>query len=138
MIYILLNIVPILAATLASLAFGAAMSKVLPSSGVGGRRSIGFVAVVFLAEFWLCSILAGALILAPPEAGEWTMALGSAVVIWIGFVVPALVVSLGYRGVPATRIAFHCVHWFAAMFIMALVLKTIGLVPPPGAPGSGG
>ncbi|EAU42201.1 hypothetical protein FP2506_05166 [Fulvimarina pelagi HTCC2506] len=138
MIYIVLNIVPILAATIASLFFGAAVSKAVPSSGVAGRRSIGFIATVFLAEFWLCSILAGALILAPPEAGEWTMALGSAVVIWIGFVVPALVVTLGYRGVPAGRIALHCAHWFGAMLIMALVLKTIGLVPPPGAPGSGG
>lgn len=138
MIYILLNIVPILAATLASVAFGAALSKVVPPSGTANRRSIGFVAIVFLAEFWLCSILAGALILAPPQAGEWTMALGSAVVIWIGFVVPALVVSLGYRGIPAGRIALHCGHWFGAMLIMALVLKSIGLVPPPGAPGASG
>ncbi|MEN3793352.1 DUF1761 domain-containing protein [Fulvimarina sp. MAC3] len=138
MIYIFLNIVPILAATIASLAFGAALAAVVPSSGAGNRRSIGFIAIVFLAEFWLCSILAGALILAPPEAGEWTMALGSAVVIWIGFVVPALVVSLGYRNVSVGRTALHCAHWFGAMFIMALVLKTIGLVPPPGAPGASG
>ncbi|RFC66331.1 DUF1761 family protein [Fulvimarina endophytica] len=134
MIYILLNIVPILAATFASLAIGFVMTKVAN----GARHSVGFYIAAFVAEFWLCSILAGALILAPPQAGEWVMALGSAVVIWIGFVVPALVVSLGHRGESAGRIARDCGHWLVAMFLMALVLKTIGLVPPPGAPGMSG
>jgi hypothetical protein len=48
------------------------------------------LAGVSLAEFWLASILAGALILAPSQAGVWVRALGSAVVILIGFVVAVL------------------------------------------------
>ncbi|MDY8110562.1 DUF1761 domain-containing protein [Fulvimarina sp. 2208YS6-2-32] len=138
MVYIVMNAIPIFAATAASLVFGLLCTRLVASAPEAGTRSTGFLAAAFVAEFWLCAILAGALILAPPEAGEWVMALGSAVVIWIGFVVPALVVTLGYRGVTAGTIALHCGHWLGAMFIMALVLKTIGLVPPPGAPGMTG
>jgi hypothetical protein len=126
-IYILLNAVPILIATLAGLAVGALFRRfsTLP------RPTPGYSAAAFLAEAWFCAILAGALILAPPKAGEWEMALGSAVVIWIGFVVPVLVVSLGVRQVRAGSIAGDAVHWLLVMLVQAVILKSIGLVPPP-------
>ena len=91
MIYIANNAVPILVATLAGLAVGLAF---YPSF-----RSVGGSLTAFVAEFWFAAILAGALILAPAKADPWVMALGTAVVIWLGFVVPALVVTLRARGV---------------------------------------
>ena len=127
MIYILLNAVPILIATLAGLAIGALFRRF---SALPGPRP-GFVVSAFLAEAWFCAILAGALILAPAKAGDWTMAIGSAVVIWIGFVVPVLVVSLGVRQVRAGSIAADAAHWLMVMLVQAVVLKSIGLVPPP-------
>ena len=59
------------------------------------------------------------------------MAIGSAVVIWIGFVVPVLVVSLGVRQVRAGSIAGDAAHWLMVMLVQAVILKSIGLVPPP-------
>ncbi|MEQ8772971.1 MAG: hypothetical protein RIC51_09080, partial [Erythrobacter sp.] len=89
MIYIILNLLPIAAATLVGLAIGLVWLRASDILLPGWRT----LAAAALAEFWLASILAGALILAPPQAGEWVMALGSAVVIWIGFVVPVLWVT---------------------------------------------
>ncbi|MGB7419080.1 MAG: hypothetical protein WA918_07865, partial [Erythrobacter sp.] len=73
MIYILLNVVPIALAMIAGLAIGLVWLR-LSSMLLPGWRTL---AVAGLAQFWLASILAGALILAPDEAGAWIMALGS-------------------------------------------------------------
>ncbi|KAB0682532.1 DUF1761 domain-containing protein [Aureimonas leprariae] len=135
MIYIILNVVPIGLATLAGLLVGFLWVKSL--GGMPERRITPALAVVALvAEFWLASILAGALILAPRQAGEWTMAVGSAVVIWIGFVLPALAVTLLYRRLSARPILGDCAHWLVVMVLQAVVLKSYGLVPPPGTPGA--
>ena len=90
MIYIVLNIGAIAAATVLGLVIGGLWLAAarLP------RPALPVLAGIALAEFWLAAILAGALILAPREAGAWVMALGSTVVIWIGFVVPVLWVTL--------------------------------------------
>lgn len=127
MIYIVLNALPILVATLAGLAVGVLFRRFsdLPSPRPG------FAVSAFVAEAWFCAILAGALILAPAKAGDWTMAIGSAVVIWIGFVVPVLVVSLGVRQVRPGAIASDAAHWLMVMLVQSVILKTIGLVPPP-------
>jgi hypothetical protein len=129
MIYILLNVVPIGAATLLGLAVGAAWLAALRLPWPGG----GMLAGVALAEFWLAAILAGALILAPPEAGPWVMAVGSAVVIWIGFVVPVLGVSFAAYGMGARRMLAAMAYWLAVMVGQAALMQAIGLVPPPGA-----
>ena len=127
MIYILLNAVPILAATLAGLVVGIIYHRIarLP----GGRT--GLLVTTAIAQGWFAAILAGALILAPPEAGEWAMAIGSAVVIWAGFVVPATLVTLRARGLGWGVVAGDCGYWVVVMVVQAVVLKTIGLVPPP-------
>ena len=77
------------------------------------------------------AILAGALILAPAKAGDWTMVIGSAVVIWIGCVVPVCIVTLRARAVAAGAVAADCAYWLVVMLAQAFVLKSIGLVPPP-------
>ena len=91
----------------------------------------GVILAVVVAQAWLCAILAGALILAPSEAGEWTMAIGSAVVIWIGFVAPATIVNHAQRGLSAAAIATDSLAWLAIMVAQAVALTSIGLVPPP-------
>lgn len=127
MIYILLNAGPILAATLAGLVIGWVYHRLvgLPRAG------IGLLVTVALAQAWFAAILAGALILAPARAGNWTMAIGSAVVIWIGFVVPVSVVTLRARQVGAGAVVADCLYWLVVMVAQAFILKSIGLVPPP-------
>ena len=90
MIYILLNLGAITAATLAGLIIGVAFLRL---GSVRARPGVRLLLVAIVMEFWLASILAGALILAPPKGSEWTMAIGSAFVIWIGFVLPVLAVA---------------------------------------------
>lgn len=127
MIYILINLLPIAAATFTGLAIGWAWLTALRLP----RPGAGMVAGIALAEFWLAAILAGALILAPREAGAWTMAAGSAVVIWIGFVVPVLWVTLGAYAVARCRILAAMLHWLTVMLGQAIVMQAIGLLPPP-------
>ncbi len=127
MIYIVLNFLPILLATLAGLGISAALYRAPFST----RGRAAFAITALLGEFWLCSILAGALILAPPKADAWTMALGSAFVIWLGFVAPALIVTQRARAQSWALVAADCAHWLAVMLVQALVLKSIGLIPPP-------
>ena len=122
MIYIVDNALPILLATLAGLAVGLAF---YPSF-----RSVGGSLTAFVAEFWFAAILAGALILAPAKADPWVMAVGTAVVIWIGFVVPALVVTLRGRGVAASGVVRDAGHWLAVMVVEAVVLHGVGLAAP--------
>jgi hypothetical protein len=131
MIYIVLNAPAIMAATLASLAFGALYYR---TASRGRPRATGFagtLATAFVAEFWLCAILAGALILAPPKGDVWTMTIGSAFVIWIGFVAPAIVATYRIRALAMRTALADSVHWLGAMLVMAVVLRLIGLVPPP-------
>ncbi len=122
MIYILLNAMPILLATLAGLLAGLLVHR---------RRDTGFLVTAFIAQAWFAAILAGALILAPPKAAAWVMAIGSAVVIWVGFVVPATIVTLRQRNVAWPAVLHDCGYWLVVMIVQALVLKSVGLVPPP-------
>lgn len=129
MIYILLNAVPIGLATLAGLVFGMIWYGI--AGGPAARPRLSILPLAFVAEFWLAAILAGALILAPRQATPWTMALASAFVIWIGFVVPTLFVTHLHRRLPL-RLAFvDCGQWLGVMLVQAALLQAIGLQPPP-------
>jgi len=135
MIYILTNAYPILAATLAGLVFGVGyyflVDRAAVKSSSDGLAKLTVSAVsAFIAEAWFASILAGALILAPPESGRWTMAIGSALVIWIGFIVPVLLVTHRTRALSARAALSDCGHWLGVIVIQALVLQTIGLQLP--------
>ena len=127
MIYIALNAVPILAATIAGLLLGAVYA-------VFARRramSSAIVVTAAIAEVWLASILAGALILAPAKGDVWTMTLGSAFVIWIGFVVPVIATSYQFRDLPNRAAVVDALHWLGVMLVQATVLRLVGLVAPP-------
>ena len=128
MIYIVLNGVAILSATMAGLVFGILYYGVVDRSRGGGA---GTLVIAFVAEAWLGAILAGALILAPPKGSVWTMTLGSAFVIWLGFVVPSLAGSYRFRALPMRMALVDCGYWLGVMLVQAVVLRLIGLVAPP-------
>jgi hypothetical protein len=128
MIYIVINGVPILAATLAGLLFGVLYYGVVDRSRIGSPATL---VLAFVAEAWLCAILAGALILAPPKGSVWTMTLGSAFVIWLGFVVPSIAVSFRFRALPGRAVLIDCGYLLGVMLVQAVVLRLIGLMPPP-------
>lgn len=132
--YIVFNIVPIVAATL--VAYGAGL--VVRSSTGGVRAGVAGRAVTLVAQFWLAAILAGAVILAPTStgAGPWTMAIGSAVVIWGGFVLPSIVGNHIARGLGAAAMAVDALYWLVVMAAQAAVLNGIGVgLPNPQAVG---
>lgn len=130
MSYIAVNALAILLATAAGLVVSA-VYRALAGRRVGALERHGrpgaLLITAVVAEFWLASILAGALILAPPQADPWTMALGSAVVIWIGFIVPVLLVTHLFRGLSFAAAGLDGGHWIAVMLVQAAVLHLIGL-----------
>ena len=121
MIYIVINAIPIGIATLLGL---------LLAQFVDRPKGLGGWIVALISAAWLCAILAGALILAPPKAPVWVMTLGTAVVIWGGFVLPTLATSLHMAGQRWNRIAMACLWGLAVMLVLAVVMRLIGLTPP--------
>ena len=131
MIYIVLNAFAILAATLTGVAVGTGYQTLCGDAAWLKDARVTALATVLVCQAWLCAILAGALILAPSKGSVWTMTIGSAVVIWLGFVAPAIIASYRYRAI-ALRVAMaDCGYWLIVMIVQAVVLRVIGLVPPP-------
>ncbi len=122
MSYILTNALPILVAGLVGTALIAALWR--------GRTTVPILVATFGLLSWLAAILAGALILAPVTAGVWTVALGSAFIIWIGFVLPTVTISLVTRGVGWPRALAEAGTWAAVILAQAVVLRAIGVVGP--------
>lgn len=85
---------------------------------------------LFAASLVLSAILAGALILAPVNAGRWTIALGSAFIIWGGFVLPGVAATLLSRGTGWRGAFGDAAAWLALMLLQAAVLQLIGVVHP--------
>jgi hypothetical protein len=121
--YIISNIVPIGAATVAGL--------IVLFVGFRTRLRGVILSAATLALFWLAAILAGALILAPVDASPWTVTLGSAFIIWIGFVLPALSIALTLRGHPWSISLADATWWLAIMLTQSAVLHSVGLAKPP-------
>lgn len=138
--YIAANVVPILAATIAGWLFGALWYGLfgrprrraagLQESDVkrpsGSMRKSPYV-FAFIFEFWMASILAGALILAPVEAGLWQVALGTAFIIWAGFVLPTQLINHRYARRPWRLTVMDGTHWLGVMLLQAAVLTLIGV-----------
>ncbi|MEL6289579.1 MAG: hypothetical protein AAFQ35_12475 [Pseudomonadota bacterium] len=124
MIYVVLNAVPILLAAAVSWGITAAFEP--------RARTIWPGAVIFAAFAWMAAITAGALIVAPPQAGEWTMAIMTGVVLAIGFFIPARIIDDRNRAASWVASLLGGVRWLAVLLAQVLVMKTYGLVPPPG------
>jgi hypothetical protein len=117
---------PILLAGLA----GSALLALLWRSRDGGKGLLLATLATLAGSLWLAAILAGALILAPVDAERWTVALGSAFIIWVGFVLPTLVATLRSRGVGWLPALADAGAWLAAMLLQAVVLQFVGLIRP--------
>ena len=127
--YINLNMAPITLAAAVGLLVGLIHFLV---SRPGDRPGVDFLFLSAIAEFWIACILAGALIIAPPLAMPWVMAVATPVLIWLGFMVPALMVNLRFRGMPGHMAAADALHWLLVLLAQSLVMSTIGLTRPPG------
>ncbi len=130
MIYIWLNLGPILAATALGLLLAVLWHRLPGAPPLAlGRPSLVIATSIF--EFCLAAILAGALILAPKDqAGPWVMAISSGIVIWAGFVLPTLLVSMLYRGASAGLIIRDLGYWLLLMVLQAALMQAMGLLPP--------
>jgi hypothetical protein len=131
--YIVINAVPILAAAQAALVFGVGWYGLWarrPTDRAALQSWAVLVPLAFVCEAWIAAILAGALILAPVEAGGWTVALGSAGIIWGGFVLPPIVVTHRLRRLSWKQVLTDAGHWLGAMLVMAAVLRAIGVEGP--------
>lgn len=122
MIYIVINAIPIALATVLAL---------LLAQFVDRPKGLVNWLVALLSAAWLGAILAGALILAPPKAPIWVMTIGSAVVIWAGFVAPTLATSLRLAGQRWGRVGRASLWWLVVMLVQAVVMRLVGLTPPP-------
>ncbi len=127
-----LNLPAILVATLAGVAVSWLYHRLFGESS-RGRTPPGFILTAAIAQFWFAAVLAGALILAPKETVSWVRAVGSALIIWLAFIVPAVVVTQRYRRMPGGAVAMDCLYWLLMMVVQALVLQAVGLVLPPAA-----
>lgn len=134
MIYIWLNAVPIGLATLAALVMGLLYARIGARRRAGRRPErpgIGLLLLAIITLAWFAAILAGALILAPPQAPAWVMAIGSAAVIWAGFVLPVVLLTGRFRAIAGGRVLADSLWWLAVMLVQAVVLQGWGLMPPP-------
>ncbi len=123
MIYIVINAFPIMAAALFGLTFANIWyRKRMPASAIF---------ILFLANLWLSAILAGALILAPPKGSIWTMTMGTAVVIWAGFILPALAGSYQIRKIGIRSLTADCGYWLVTMVAQSVIMRIVGLTAPP-------
>lgn len=120
MIYIVTNAWPILLAAIAGTAVLAALWR--------GRMTRGLAVALFAAAAVLAAILAGALILAPVTASRWTIALGSAFIIWGGFVLPSVATTVRARGLSWPLALADAGGWLALMLVEAAVMRFIGVV----------
>ena len=143
MIYIFENLIPIILATATAFAFGAVYYMLVGKSwmaaanltedklkGPDGKTSPMPFVIALFAELWMAAILAGALILSPTDAGMWTMTIGTALIIWIGFVVPTMVVNHRYQMLPWKLTLIDGGHWLGVMLVQAIVLRFVGLELP--------
>ncbi|MEL7319260.1 MAG: hypothetical protein AAFN04_11555 [Pseudomonadota bacterium] len=126
MVYNLQNIAAIFAATTVGLLLGLLAVRI--SNGL--LPSVWALCVVALAEFWMACILAGALILAPPQAPAWVMALATPFIIWIGFIAPVIAVSGAVSELSSRSSLRTSLHWLVVMLAMAATLQAIGLTAP--------
>ena len=131
--YIASNIIAIGTAALVGLTVGAVWHAGLRAAAFLTTRPGGpaLIVTAAVAEAWLTAILAGALILAPAAGpGPWVMALASAVVIWIGFVLPTVIVTGLHAGLSVGATLGYAAHWLAVMVAQAATLQVIGLAKP--------
>lgn len=128
--YINHNLAPILVATVFGLLVG--LGHFLLSKP-GERPRLDFLILATIAQFWLAAVLAGALLMAPPSGRPWVSMLVTVFIIWVGLIVPPLMVTLRFRGHPGPMAAADSLHWLLVLLVQASIMLSLGLSQPPPA-----
>jgi hypothetical protein len=85
--------------------------------------------IAFVAQLVMAWLLAGLLL--HLERSGMTMSLRngavSALFVWLGFVVPPLVVNYQFQMRPAALGAIDCGHWLGVLLIQGAILGAVGL-----------
>jgi hypothetical protein len=92
-----------------------------------------FLILTGIAQFWLATVLAGILLLAPPTGRPWVSMLIIVFIIWVGLMVPPLMVTLRFRGHPGPMAAADSLHWLLVLLVQASIMLSLGLTAPPPA-----
>ncbi len=94
------------------------------------ERRPGAIALGFVASTWIAAIVAGALIVAPVQADIWVVTIVTAVILWGGFIMPALLTTLRARGLMWPVALADAGIWLVALLLQAAVLRIVGLSAP--------
>lgn len=98
----------------------------------GERPRLDFLILASIAQFWLATVLAGALLMGPPSSQPWVQMLTTVFILWVGFIVPPLMVTLRFRGHSGPMSAADSIHWLLVLLVQAAIMQSLGLTQPPG------
>jgi uncharacterized membrane protein len=84
----------------------------------------------FVASAWIAAIVAGALVVAPVQADVWVVTLVRAVILWVGFIMPARLATLRARGLGWSVTFADAGVWLLVLLLQAVVLRLVGLAAP--------
>lgn len=123
--------VAVVIAAIIAFAFGYAWHSVFAASWMTARDfsprpkpKPGPLAIVFLAELVMAAMLAGVIGHIGPVTVYYSLL--TAILLWAGFVLTAMVVDHSYEARPRKLTLFDAGHWLIVMIIMGLVIGIAG------------
>jgi Protein of unknown function (DUF1761) len=135
-----LNYLPIFAAAIASFVFGgvwySAFSKpwmeavgMSPERMQKDRSSLGLYLLAFVAQLVMALMLAGILVHLVQGGLPTTLRTGliSAGFIWLGFVIPTMVVNYAFHGARQSLTLIDGGHWLGVLLIQGAILGWWGV-----------
>ena len=135
-----LNYVSIFAATIASFVFGGIWYSVLsrqwmdavgmaPERMQGDRGSLGLYVLAFVAQLVMAWMLAGILVHLAHGGLATTLRTGliSAGFLWLGFVIPTMVVNYAFHGARQSLTVIDGGHWLGVLLIQGAIMGWWGV-----------
>ena len=127
-----INLIGVLLGAIAGFAFGAAYYTLLgkhwldaigkSEEDVKGRSAVPFV-TSFVSLLVMGCVLAGYFARQDPEAMNPLHAVGSALTLWLGFVVTSMATNNAFQGAKAKLTVVDSMHWFGVLVIQALIIS---------------
>lgn len=135
-----LNFLPVFAAAIASFVFGGiwynAFSKpwmeavgMSPERMRNDRNSLGLYVLAFVAQLVMALMLSGILVHLAQGGLATTLRIGliSAAFIWLGFVIPTMVVNYAFHGARQTLTLIDGGHWLGVLLIQGAIMGWWGV-----------
>jgi uncharacterized protein DUF1761 len=135
-----LNYLPIFAAAVASFVFGgiwySAFSKpwmdavgMSPERAQTHRSSLGLYVLAFVAQLVMAWMLAGILVHLAQGGLAATLRTGliSAAFLWLGFVIPTMVVNYAFHGARQSLTLIDGGHWLGVLLIQGAIMGWWGV-----------